>query len=263
MPWDPAQYRKFADHRLRPAIDLLARIDADEPREVYDLGAGTGRVTRLLQERWPRAKVTGVDHSREMLAEAKAASPRLHWELCDLDAWSPPHPADVIYSNAALHWLGDHDRLFPALLAALAPGGVLAVQMPRNFSAPSHTLIAEAARGGPWRAKLAPLLRAPPVAEPSFYYDVLVPCAASLDIWETEYLHVLVGEDPVKDWVKGTWLRPLLDALRDPERSAFEACYGRMVARAYPRRADGLTLFPFRRLFIVASARSGPRGREK
>jgi trans-aconitate 2-methyltransferase len=256
VPWDPAQYLKFADHRLRPAIDLLARIDVDEPRGVYDLGAGTGNVTRMLQERWPRAQVTGVDDSREMLAKAKAAAPTITWQLADLAAWRPSRPADVIYSNAALHWLESHDRVFPALLAALVPGGVLAVQMPSNFSAPSHTLIAEAARSGPWRATLETLLRPPPVAEPAFYYDVLAPLAASLDIWETEYLHVLAGEDPVKEWVKGTWLRPLLDALGEAERSAFETCYAQMVARAYPRRADGQTLFPFRRLFIVATPRS-------
>jgi len=131
---------------------------------------------------------------------------------------------------------------------------VLAVQMPRNFSAPSHTAIADAARSGRWRQRLEPLLRPNPVAEPDFYYGVLAPLASSLDIWETEYLHVLEGDQPVKEWTKGTWLRPLLDALEEPERSAFESAYAEMVARAYPRRADGRTLMPFRRLFIVAKA---------
>ncbi len=135
-----------------------------------------------------------------------------------------------------------------------APGGVLAVQMPRNFSAPSHTAISEAARSGPWRAKLAPLLRPAPVFEPAFYFDLLSSRAAALDIWETEYLHVLEGEHPVKEWTKGTWLRPFLAALEEPERSAFEARYTELVAHAYPRRADGRTLFPFRRLFIIAKA---------
>ncbi|MEX2147129.1 MAG: trans-aconitate 2-methyltransferase, partial [Candidatus Rokuibacteriota bacterium] len=139
---------------------------------------------------------------------------------------------------------------------ALAPGGVLAVQMPRNFGAPSHTAIAEAARSGPWRATLEPLLRPVPVAEPAFYYDTLAPHAAALDIWETEYLHVLEGEHPVKEWTKGTWLKPLLDALAESERSAFEARYAELLAPAYPRRADGRTLLPFRRLFIVATARA-------
>ena len=154
-----------------------------------------------------------------------------------------------------MHWLDGHERLFPALLSSVAPGGVLAVQLPRNFSAVSHTSISEAALSGPWRAKLEPLLRPAPVAEPAFYYGLLAPRAAALDMWETEYLQVMEGDNPVKEWTKGTWLRPLLAALEEPERSRFEAHYAELVARAYPRRPDGRTLFPFRRLFIVARAR--------
>ncbi|MGH7368505.1 MAG: methyltransferase domain-containing protein [Candidatus Rokuibacteriota bacterium] len=254
MAWDPAQYLKFADHRLRPAVDLLNRVALERPGEVYDLGAGAGNVTRLIRERWPEARVTGVDDSPAMLAKAAATTPAITWQQADLAGWAPPRPADLVYSNAALHWLTGHERLFPALLAGLAPGGVLAVQMPRNFGAPSHTLISEAARDGPWRARLEPLLRPAPVADPDFYYDALAPMAA-LDIWETEYLQILEGADPVKEWTKGTWLRPLLDALEEPERSRFEARYAEMVARAYPSRADGRTLYPFRRLFIVARRR--------
>lgn len=255
MPWDPAQYLKFAGHRLRPAIDLLGRIDAEKPAEVVDLGAGAGNVTRLIKSRWPDAHVRGVDDSQEMLAKAAAAAPEIDWERGDLATWRPRQPADVIYSNAALHWIAGHDRLFAELVAALAPGGTLAVQMPRNFSAPSHTAIAEAARSGPWRARLEPLLRPAPVAEPAFYFDLLAPRVAELDIWETEYQQVLEGENPVKEWTKGTWLRPLLDALAEPERSGFEAAYGALTARAYPPRPDGRTLFPFRRLFLVARGR--------
>lgn len=253
MPWSPEQYLKFADHRLRPAIDLLNRIDLPQPREIVDLGAGAGNVTRLLAARWPAARVLGVDASAAMLAKATEAPSSIVWERADLASWVPGRPPDLIYSNAALHWVGNHERLFPRLLAALAPGGVLAVQMPRNFSAPSHASIAEAARGGPWHSRLESLLRPPPTAEPGVYYSLLAPLARSLDLWETEYLHVLEGEDPVKEWTKGTWLAPLLDALEEPERGAFEAHYARLVAAAYPRRADGRTLLPFRRLFLVAT----------
>jgi len=255
VAWDPAQYLKFADQRLRPAIDLLNRIDVDDPAAIVDLGAGAGNVTRMLKERWPGARVTGVDDSQEMLDKAAAVAPEITWERADLASWRPPKPADIIYSNAALHWLDGHERLFPALFSAVAPGGVLAVQLPRNFSAVSHTSISEAARNGPWRAKLEPLLRPAPVAEPAFYYGLLAPHAATLDMWETEYLQVMEGDNPVKEWTKGTWLRPLLAALEEPERSRFEAHYAELVARAYPRRPDGRTLFPFRRLFIVARAR--------
>ena len=252
MPWDPAQYLKFAGHRLRPALDLLNRIDLSAPGHVYDLGAGAGNVTRLLRARWPEARITGVDDSAEMLAKAAAESPDITWQQADLGTWRPSHAADLIYSNAALHWLPDHARLFPALFEALAPGGVLAVQIPRNFSAPSHTSISEAARNGPWRAKLEPLLRPAPVHEPDVYYGLLAGKAKSIDMWETEYVQALEGKDPIKEWVKGTWLRPLLDALDGREREEFEAAYARLVARAYPPRPDGRTLFPFRRLFMIA-----------
>lgn len=254
MAWDPAQYLKFAGPRLRPAIDLLQRVDLDRPGLVYDLGAGTGNVTRLIAARWPEARVVGVDSSAEMLAKAAAENPGIKWGQADLGAWRPERPPDLIYSNAALHWLDGHDRLFPTLFGGLATGGVLAVQIPRNFGAPSHTLITEAASSGPWRSRLEPLLRPSPVAAPEFYYDLLAPKAAALDMWETEYLQVLEGANPVKEWTKGTWLAPLLGALEEPERSGFERVYAERVLAAYPPRRDGKTLFPFRRLFMIATA---------
>jgi trans-aconitate 2-methyltransferase len=253
MAWDPAQYLKFKDHRLRPAIDLLNRIDLATPAEVCDLGAGAGNVTRHLRARWPLAHITGVDASEAMLARAREIR-GIDWVRGDLATWRPSMRVDLIFSNAALHWVDNHERLFPSLVATLAPGGILAVQMPRMFTAPTHSLVADAARSGPWRAALEPLLRPPPVGGPGFYYDLLAPRAATVDIWETEYLHVLEGDDPVKEWLKGSWLAQFLDALAEPQRSEFEACYARLVAEAYPRRPDGRTLLPFRRLFIVATA---------
>ena len=252
MRWEPAQYLKFAGHRLRPAVDLLNRIDADPPT-IADLGAGTGNVTRLLQARWPGARITGVDSSPDMLARAADALPQVSWEQADLAEWRPRDPVDLLYSNAALHWVDDHPALFPALFEAITPGGTFAVQMPNNFAARSHTAITDVVRSGPWKSKLEPLLRTPPVQPPSVYFDLLAPTASSLDIWETEYVHVLEGTRPVLEWIKGTWLRPLLAALDDEERAAFESRYAELADAAYPRRADGRTLFPFRRLFIIAT----------
>jgi trans-aconitate 2-methyltransferase len=175
VPWDPSQYLKFADHRLRPAIDLLNRIDVGNPTHIYDLGAGTGNLTQLLKLRWPNARTTGVDASEEMLTKARKSLPDIAWQRADLATWRPPERAEIIYSNAALHWVGNHDQLFPALFSAVAPRGMLAVQMPHNFSSPSHAAIAEAVRSGPWRRKLEPLLRPDPVAEAAFYFGVLAP----------------------------------------------------------------------------------------
>jgi trans-aconitate 2-methyltransferase len=255
MAWSPDQYLRFSEPRLRPALDLLARVTAAEPRTVCDLGCGAGNVTRLLVERWPRAMVTGVDDSPEMLARAAAALPSVTWVRQSLADFRPDHAVDVLFSNAALHWLPDHERLLPSLARLVAPGGVLAVQMPRNFAAPSHTLMAETAREGPWKARLEPVLRPSPVLAAADYHRLLRPFGRTLDVWETEYLQVLEGEDPVKEWTKGTWLRPLLDALEEPERSAFEAAYAARLRVAYPRLPDGTTLFPFKRIFVVLEKR--------
>jgi trans-aconitate 2-methyltransferase len=254
MAWNPDQYLRYADARLRPAADLLMRVPLDQPAQVFDLGCGAGNATRLLAGRWPAAHLTGVDDSPSMLAKAREAWPQAQWVQGDVGRWESPVPADLIYSNAALHWLPDHAQLLPRLMRMLKPGGVMALQMPRNFAAPSHTAIAKTVRSGPWNARLQHLLGPAPVAEPAAYFDMLQAHAAELDIWETEYLHVLEGRDPVKEWTKGTWLRRFLDALDAAEAARFEADYADRVRGAYPPRADGRTLFPFRRLFIVARA---------
>jgi trans-aconitate 2-methyltransferase len=252
MVWDPQQYLKFSGHRLRPAVDLLMRIPDFPVRSVADLGAGAGNVSKLLKERWPQATVTGVEGSAEMVAAGRKAAPEIEWMQQDLASWRPAQTYDLIYANAALHWLRDHNALFPALMQRVAPGGILAVQMPRNFLAPSHVLIGETALNGPWRSKVEHLVTPPPVAEPGFYHARLAPLSDSIDIWETEYLQVLEGENPVKEWTKGTWLTRYLDLLQGDEKAAFEAAYGERVAMAYPKNGSGQTLFPFRRLFMVA-----------
>lgn len=252
MPWDPSQYLKFADHRLRPAVDLLNRVDLESPTVVYDLGAGAGNVTELLANRWPNARIIGVDDSEEMLRDAAKRAPNIEWEVGDIGTWEPNEPAELIFTNAALHWLPDHTSLFSRLMNSIADDGVLAVQMPRNFEAISHTSITRAAQSGPWRDRLAPLLRPAPVEPPAFYIDILAPLTSSLDVWETEFMQILSGDNPVKEWTKGTWLRPLLDALEEPDRTNFEATYAAFVADAYPKQSDGTTIFPFRRMFTVA-----------
>jgi trans-aconitate 2-methyltransferase len=256
MAWDPGQYLKFGGERLRPALDLLARVPLETPTRVVDLGCGTGSLTRILAQRYAQASVTGLDGSAEMLAKAAkdvAPGETAAWEQAGIATWTARHKVDLIYSNAALHWLRGHERLFPHLVAQLAPGGVLAVQMPRNHHAPSHALIDRGIQGRPGlpeRMKANP--RPLPVPEPGFYYDLLRPLVASIDIWETEYLHVLQGEDPVVEWTKATTLKPVLEALRPDERDAFVAEYKAGCRAAYPKRPDGSTLFPFRRIFMVA-----------
>lgn len=251
--WDPTQYLAFAGHRIRPALELLSRIPIEAPRNVVDLGCGAGNVTAHLRRRWPQAAIVGVDTSAEMLAAAAKADPAITWVNADITAWTPETPPDVIYANASLHWIDDQEAVFSRLMDLLAPGGALAVQMPRNFDQPSHTLMHDAAAAGPWAERLAEVKRRVPVEKPAFYYDLLAPLGKRVDVWETRYVQVLTGENPVAEFTKGSWLKPMLDALDEPQRSAFEADYRKRVLAAYPPRTDGTTLFPFTRLFIVAT----------
>lgn len=253
--WNPAQYLRFDNERLRPAIDLLARIAHPAPRLICDLGCGTGSGSAMLRTRYPAARIIGVDASPAMLERARAAVPDAEFVSADLAGWQPPGPVDVIFSNAALHWLPDHPALFARLPGLLAPGGILAVQMPAMHDEPIRALQGETARRGPWAARLAPLAdQAPRILAPREYRALLAPRVARFDMWETIYWHALEGEDAAVQWSKGTALRPFLDALEEPERGQFLAAYADAVRPHYPRGADGKTLLPFRRLFLLAQA---------
>lgn len=191
-----------------------------------------------------------------MLARARQDLPRATWQRLDIAAWQPDEQVDVLFSNAALHWLDDHEQLFPRLLAAVRPRGALAVQMPANFSQATHTMIATAIGAGPWRDRLEPLLRPPPVHAARDYIGWLTPHATSVDVWSTTYVQVLRGDNPVAEWCRGAALRPFLSACDDDdERAAFFAAYAERVAAAYPQRDDGSTLLPFTRRFVVAHAK--------
>src|ERR1043166_6126621 len=251
MSWDPDVYMKFASERTRPAIELLARVPLDAPLHVIDLGCGPGNSTAILAARWPRAEIEGLESSADMLAKARQSGVRATWIEGEVESWSPDRRYDLIFSNATLHWIADHRALLPRLTGHVAESGVLAFQVPRNFDAPSHVLMREIANNGPWSAKLANA-RHVNVLEPDTYFEILAPIAKALDIWETEYLQVLEGKDPVLAWVSGTGLRPFVQPLDPAERDAFTAKYPARLRQAYPRRPDGRTLFPFKRLFVVA-----------
>ncbi len=257
--WDPAQYDRFRDFRLRPALELLDRVPITRASLVYDLGCGSGAITRIVAERFPGARVVGLDRSPGMLAKARAEPSRIEWVHGDIADWEPERAPDLIFSNAALHWLEDHHGLFPRLLGYLAPGGCLAVQMPLSHAQPSHTLMCETlANGGAGGSRLGDEAVAGAAArdwvlDPGAYYDVLAPQAADLDIWETGYLHRLEGEDAVLEWVRATGLRPVLNGLAGADLERFLKVYRERLRDAYPRRADGSTVYPFPRLFLLAT----------
>jgi trans-aconitate 2-methyltransferase len=248
--WDASQYLRFEDERLRPALDLIGRIHHQDAKRVVDLGCGAGNALPALAARFPGAGVMGMDGSAAMLA--KAAATGFATEQADIAAWSPTAKPDVLFSNAALQWLGDHDTLFPRLLSQIAPGGVLAVQMPSMHAAPLRAAQDRIAKEGPWASTLARVTSAPPILSPGDYYDLLRPRVVALDLWITEYVHVLRGDDPVVQWAMGTSLRPFLDVLEGAEREGFLDAYRAAMRAAYPPRGDGAVLLPFRRLFLLA-----------
>ncbi len=256
-PWDPEQYSRFEAERDRAALDLLLRLPADlEPREIWDLGCGAGQHAALLKRRHPGARVHGLDSSGEMLGRARALSADVDWRQGDIADWRPGAPADLILANASLHWLADHAGLLRRLAGALAPGGVLAVQMPMAHETRHHTLMREVAAEGPWAASLAQIQTIAPLLPPEAYYDLLAEACDGIDIWATTYLHALTGPDAVLEWMKGTALRPCLAALDDPAmRTDYLSALGARLREAFPPRPDGVTLLPFPRLFLAARRR--------
>lgn len=255
--WDPAHYLRFADHRTRPGLELIARIPDADVASIVDLGCGTGHLTAMLAERFPEARVLGVDASEEMIEVARADHPDIDWVVADLSTWAPDVPVDVVYSNATLHWLDDHASLFPRIRSWVAVGGTLAVQMPDNWRAPTHVVPARVLDDGSWPEEARSALMRDRLAAPGDYRRWLQP--AEVDLWRTTYHQTLVGADPVWAWVTGSVVRPVLAALAPADRVRFETECRARYREAYPEEPDGTTLLPFSRLFMVAIHRPDHR----
>ena len=257
--WDPTRYRQFGAERSRPFYELVGRVGASEPRFVADLGCGPGELTADLCERWQAAEVLGVDSSAEMIEAAEhvaAGLPagsrrRLRFELADVCDWEPARPVDVIVSNAMLQWLPEHEKLLPRWVSHLAPGGWIAFAVPGNYDQPTHSLLRELAALPRWRDLLSRVAFNRQAADPAEYLDLLSREGCAVDAWETTYLHVLEGEDPVLRWYQGTGLRPVIAALDEDQAAEFMAEYGALLRESYPRQPYG-TVLPFRRVFVVA-----------
>jgi trans-aconitate 2-methyltransferase len=254
--WDPATYLQFTDERSRPFVDLLAQVDAHDPRRVVDLGCGPGNLTALLALRWPAAQVAGIDSSPAMVDKAgEYASERLTFSVSDLTRWEPVEPLDVLVSNATLQWVPGHRDLLAGWLAVLRPGGWLAFQVPGNFTEPSHVLLRKLADDARFAGHTASL-SFPTSFDPATYLADLSALGCRVDAWETTYLHVLTGPDPVFRWVSSTGARPVLQALPEKLRREFESEYKALLLEAYPMREFG-TVLPFRRVFVVAQRAGG------
>lgn len=253
MTWSPRTYSVFEQERTRPVRDLVAALPARDVQVAIDLGCGPGNSTEVLANRFPQARVTGLDSSDDMLVAARERLPGIRFELTDIEAWNPVESFDVILANASLQWLPDHATLYPRLVSRLAPGGSLAVQTPDNLEEPAHRFAREVAADGPWAAKIGDV-KHPARHGAAFYYSLLKPHCAVVDVWRTIYFHPLAGgPEAVVEWFKGSALRPYLAPLDGGEKAAFLAQYLAAITQAYPALADGTLLLPFPRLFIVAS----------
>jgi trans-aconitate 2-methyltransferase len=253
--WSPESYLHFGDERTRPSIDLCARIRVDAPATVIDLGCGPGNSTQVLRERWPDAHVSGLDSAAEMIAAARESYPEGDWALGSIEEWEPENPIDVVFSNAALQWAPAHAQLVPRLFAQVARGGALAFQIPSDAYAPVRAFIHEIAEDPAWSSRMDGARAALTMEPPHVYYDVLAPLARSVDLWETEYQHVMDSPGAIVEWISSTGLRPFLDALdSDAEKERFRGMLMRRVVEEYPQRTDGRVLFGFRRLFAIAYA---------
>jgi len=267
--WDATQYLRFGGERSRPFFDLLARVGAELPGYVVDMGCGPGNLTVVLAERWPSAVVCGVDNSPQMIEAARrripasdlrssgsgpvltSHAPGLSFVLDDVRHWEPQSLPDVIISNAVLQWVPGHRELLVRWADRLADGGWLAFQVPGNFDQPSHVILREMVASARWRPLLRDVELNRQSADPADYAELLADAGCEVDAWETTYVHILEGSNPVLEWYKGTGLRPVLDALDADREADFLAEYGERLRAAYPPRSFG-TVFPFRRVFTVA-----------
>jgi trans-aconitate 2-methyltransferase len=264
--WDAGQYLRFGGERARPFFDLVAQVGAADPRYVADLGCGPGNLSAALARRWPDATVVGVDSSPEMIATAQASTVQastvqanLSFALGDVWDWRPARPLDVLVCNAVLQWVPGHDELLLRWADLLAPDGWLAFQLPGNFDQPSHEIVKEMAASPRWRALLADAKLNRQAGDPADYAALLARPGFAVDAWETSYLHILHGENPVLEWTKGSTLRPVLAALDAEQADAFVREYGERLSVAYRPRSFG-TLFPFRRVFAVVHRADPGRG---
>ena len=252
--WSAERYSRFEDERTRPARDLVDRIPTERAARTVDLGCGPGNSTELLVRRYPEAAALGLDSSPDMLAAARARLPGVRFEREDISRWAEPGPFEVILANASLQWVPDHAALLPKLMAKLAAGGSLAVQVPDNLDEPTHRLMRETAAHPDWRGKLDGAAAARAARhDAAWYFRLLRPLSARVDVWRTTYFHPLDGADAVVDWLRSTGLRPFLAPLDAGEAESFLERYREAVAAAYPVLPDGTLLLPFPRLFIIAT----------
>ena len=250
--WNSANYLKFGDERTQPSRDLVTRLAALNPSSIVDLGCGPGNSTHVLHQQWPSSKLVGIDNSEPMLKAARESLPNADFRLQDLSLWRPSQKFDLVFSNAAFQWLPNHSELLPRLFEAVVANGVFAFQIPSRKYALIRSLMMDISRDKAWDHRMQSARTALTMEEPGFYYDLLVPLSSRIDIWETEYYHILESHVALVDWMASTGLRPFLAGLNEEESAKFVDRLVRRVGEEYPLQSNGNVLFPFRRTFVIA-----------
>lgn len=250
--WNSNLYLRFASERTQPARDLVQRIKLDDPARIIDLGCGPGNSTEVLSQRWPHAHIIGIDNSPEMIYAAQTNYPQRHWTTADMNFWVPSEPLSLIFSNAAIQWLDHHDYHLVRWMNSIESGGAFAFQIPSSNYALVRTIIHQISHAAKWTERLERARTSLTMHAPSFYYDVLAPFSCTVELWETEYFHVLPNHAAIIEWMKGTGLRPFLNPLNETEQNEFLAELLHQVEMGYPNQLDGSVLFPFRRMFVIA-----------
>lgn len=256
--WNPESYLKYERERTLPSRDLVKHIELDRPRRVIDIGCGPGNSTQILRDRWPGAEITGLDSSEEMIRKAKASFPTTEWILADAERWHPDSAYDVVFSNAALQWMSDQAAVVANLFGCLEEHGVLAVQVPLNVDSPLAKAVAKVAQSAPWRDRMADWDSRITYSDEAFYYDILSRLTRRVEMWITIYLHAMDGHQDLIDWYSSTGMRPYLARIEsEEEKNRFRGQVLDECREEYPIRPDGRVIFPFKRLFFVATKESG------
>ena len=251
--WNPGLYLKFGDERTQPSVDLVSRIKAINPRNIIDVGCGPGNSTMVLANRWPEAEIYGLDSSRAMIEKARLDYPEKIWLQGDILDFVPEQKYGIVFSNAVLQWIPDHEKLVSGLFDMVDAGGALAVQISLFSSMTMGKIIEDVSSSGVWQKLMEGCSGLFTYNSSSFYYNLLAEKAGTIEMWETSYIHVMDSHQALLDWIRSTGLKPYLDRLpADEMKRKFEQEILEDIKKRYRAEANGKVLFPFLRLFFIA-----------
>jgi trans-aconitate 2-methyltransferase len=251
--WNPELYLKFDKERTQPSVDLVSRIEYDKPNKIIDIGCGPGNSTQVLVVRWPDAQIIGIDNSAAMIEKAKKDYPNQEWQVIDAGTDTIEGKYDIVFSNATIQWIPNHKELLKKFYNLLTNNGVLAVQVPLFWDMPIGKKLIEIVKNGRWNSIAKEVVEMFTIHNASFYYDSLCENYHSIDIWVSDYFHILNSQFSILEMIRSTALRPILEKLKnDSDKKEFEEMVLKEIAKDYPLQKDGKVLFPFKRLFFMA-----------